>query len=739
MSLNLTDNAMTLLKKRYLQTDEEGNAIETPEQLFWRVANAIAEAEKKEERKEWAKKYYSLMTSLAFLPNSPTLMNAGTPLGQLAACYVLPVPDSIEGIYGAVAKAAMIHKSGGGTGFSFSSLRQAGAYVKGTGKFSSGPLPFIKVFDEATNAIKQGGKRKGANMGLLRVDHPDIEKFIVAKNKEGEYSNFNFSVGITREFMRAFANGEDYALVEPHTGKTVRKLNARAVFEKIVYQAWKNGEPGVIFLDNINAANPTPQLGNIEATNPCGEQPLLPNECCNLGSVNLVKHVKVDSGEIDFEKLAETVRLAVRFLDNVITVNKYPLPEIKEQTLKTRKIGLGVMGFADMLTMLGVPYSAPKAQEIAEEVMGFINRTAHQASVDLAAERGVFPAWEGSLWQEKGIKRRNATVTTIAPTGSISMLAGVSSGIEPIFGLTTISKRVDQEFIEINSAFERVARARGFWRDSLPQEILDNGGSCRGIKGVPKDVEQVFEISAEIDPEVHVRMQAAFQRHTENAVSKTVNLPNSATVEDVKKIYLLAYELGLKGTTVYRDGSRQSQVLNTSASKKVEAVAAVPKNIKPRPRGKRLFGVTTSWKTGCGSMFITTNKDEHGIAEVFARTGKRGGCPSQSIAIGRLASIALRSGVDPKEIIDQLRGIRCPSCLRANGKSEVLSCPDAIGRELEYALQQEEINKEIAVAAEPVKNVGNTDYDECPECGLRTLQPDGGCVVCTNCGYSKCG
>lgn len=775
--INLTENAKVVLEKRYLIKDENGKVIETPEGLMERVARAVAKAESKypgADTEKWAEKFYDIMAELKFLPNSPTLMNAGRELGQLSACFVLPVEDSMEGIFDSIKYAALIHKSGGGTGFSFSRLRPKGATVKSTGGVASGPISFMKVFNAATEAVKQGGTRRGANMGILRVDHPDILDFIRCKENDKEITNFNISVAITDKFMEALKNDESYDLVDPHTKKPAGKLKAREVFDFIVDMAWKNGEPGIIFIDRMNKYNPTPEAGEIESTNPCGEQPLLPFESCNLGSINLLKFVK-KSGEkttIDYEDLKDTVHKAVRFLDDVIDVNVYPLKEIEEMTLSNRKIGLGVMGFADMLIALGIPYNSDDALKIAEDVMSFIDKESKDASCELAEERGVFPNWDKSIYKEKGIKLRNATTTTIAPTGTISIIAGVSSGIEPIFALAFERHVLDnQRLVEIHPMLEQVLKERGLYSEELMEKILEQG-TLQGIKEVPEDIKRVFVTAHDISPEWHIKMQAAFQKYTDNAVSKTVNFPQNATREDVKNVYLMAYELGCKGVTIYRDKSREEQVLNKGAKieKKVkeEQTASqegtnIDDKIKPRPRPNVTYGSTEKVKIGCGNLYITVNSDENGICEVFTNLGRAGGCPSQSEATSRLISMALRAGIDVKAIVEQLKGIRCHSTLRqmaTNKDIKVLSCPDAIGRALERSMGKTivvngnsdvneadikryvDINNEELERAnkkKPDMNPGknNSNGALCPECGYE-LEHEGGCVICRSCGYSKC-
>lgn len=752
MRMNINKNAQTVLEQRYLVKDEMGNPEETVEQLFHRVASAIASADGLYDEKADCSKteaiFYNMMTELEFLPNSPTLMNAGRDLGQLSACFVLPIEDSMESIFEAIKQAALIHKSGGGTGFSFSNLRQEGSAVNSTGGVASGPVSFLRVFNMATEAIKQGGSRRGANMGILRIDHPDILKFINCKADNRDITNFNLSVGITEEFMKAAEEGRDYPLMDPHTGKVVKTLNAAEMFEKIVDAAWKNGEPGIIFLDRLNRDNVVPEQGRIEATNPCGEQPLLPHESCNLGSINLTKMVSSEGGraELDWDKLRTTVKHAVHFLDNVIDVNKYPLKEIAQTTKRTRKIGLGVMGWADCLLMMGIPYNTDEAVLLGEKVMAFISQQGRKASQDLAEKRGAFPLFDKSvLPQDK--PQRNATITTIAPTGTLSIIGGCSSGIEPIFAYVFIRNIMDgTEMIEINPVLKRMLEKRGLYSEHLMRRIAEEG-TISHIEEIPEDIRRVFVSTHDISPEYHVRMQAAFQRATDNAVSKTVNFSRQASREDVAKVYSLAFSLGCKGLTIYRDGSRDEQVLNIGKVQKTgEPGEQSERQIVPRPRPDVAAGVTEKVKIGCGNLYITVNYDDQGICEIFTNTGKAGGCPSQSEATARLASIALRSGIDVHTIVEQLRGIRCPSTIRQHGL-KCTSCPDAIARviEQEHEKQVKLGNWSGSLAAgKPKKSKVSplTEEEEeeavCPECGQR-LEHESGCVICRMCGYSKCG
>ena len=756
----LTQNAMTVLKKRYLQKDPQGNVVETPEELFRRVAKNIAQADRfyhpEIDLPPIEDEFYSLMASLDFLPNSPTLMNAGRELQQLSACFVLPVGDSMDEIFDAVKQMALIQKSGGGTGFSFSRIRPRNDVVGSTQGVSSGPVSFMSVFDAATETIKQGGTRRGANMGILRVDHPDILDFIQCKEGDHHFNNFNISVAATNEFMEAVERDKEYTLRNPRTNEVIRPLNARGVFEKMVYYAWKNGDPGIIFIDRINEDNPTPQVGGIESTNPCGEQPLLPYESCNLGSINLSNMVR--NGAIDWERLGSATERAVHFLDNVIEMNRYTLPQIEAMTKANRKIGLGVMGFADLLILLGIPYNSPKALEIGGKVMAFIQKKAREASRELALKRGSFPNFEGSTLKGRWDAMRNATVTTIAPAGTISIIAGTSSGIEPIFALAFIRHVLEgKELLEINPYFETLAKQEGFYSEELMRKIA-HSGNTQNIKEVPENIRKLFVTAHDITPEDHIRMQATFQKYTDNAVSKTVNFPHEAAVDDVAKVYKLAYELGCKGVTIYRDRSRTKQVLYKGMVSPGEDRLKEEEELregerKPKARQDVIHGSTRKVRTGCGNLYVTVNEDEEGkLFEIFNQIGKAGGCAaSQSEAIGRLVSLAFRSGIEPEDIIRQLKGISCHTPVWYR-EGKILSCSDAVAKAIEWHLQEKgrktkiEPEIRIPVPKHPSKEEGGFFHRSlglifqrgaCPECGGPLIFEEG-CVKCF-CGYSDCG
>ena len=739
--LQLTDNSRKVLERRYLKRDPDGRVTETPADMFRRVASNIAQAEIRygataEQVAAVEQQFYDVMADLEFLPNSPTLMNAGREFQQLSACFVLPIEDSMESIFEAVKNTAMIHKSGGGTGFSFSRLRPAEDIVNSTKGVSSGPVSFMGVFDAATEAIKQGGTRRGANMAVLRVDHPDILSFIEAKRDLSRLQNFNISVGVTEEFIRAAREGRDYDLINPRTGKPVGRLNAKEVFERIVQSAWEGGDPGLLFLDRINAQNPTPHLGEIESTNPCGEQPLLPYESCNLGSINLAKMAQgpLLQAEIDWEKLARTVHLAVRFLDNVIDMNRLPLPQIEEMTRGNRKIGLGVMGFADLLIMMGIPYDSQEAAGVAETTMGFIQEEARKASQELARERGVFPNWKGSVYDdpERPLELRNATLTTVAPTGTISIIAGTSSGIEPLFAVAfTRTVMEGTQLVELNPLFEQVARDGGFYTPELARELAARG-SLHDIHGIPDSIKRVFATAHDVTPEWHVRIQAAFQKYTDNAVSKTVNFPNEATVDEVAWVYGLAYDLGCKGITIYRDGCRENQVLTTGKTYQAkEKPTALDR--EPRERPTEVHGITRAMNTGCGKLYITVNRDDRGPFEVFGNMGKAGGCASsQTEALARLVSLCFRTGISVEHIIKQLKGISCHLPSWEPGGGRILSCADAFAQAMEHALLKDRAQLAIDFNGSSFGHAG-----ACPECGGHLVAEEG-CKKCHNCGYSQC-
>jgi ribonucleoside-diphosphate reductase alpha chain len=730
----LSENALTVLERRYLKRDQEGRVLESPEEMFRRVARTIASAETNLETgvdpAALEEEFYRLMTTLEFMPNSPTLMNAGRELGQLSACFVLPVGDSMDSIFEAIKQTALIHKSGGGTGFSFSRIRPANDVVLSTKGVSSGPLSFMKVFDAATETIKQGGTRRGANMGILRVDHPDIMDFIMSKRDQDVLTNFNISVGLTEDFMEAVEKDGDYDIINPRNGDVLKGMPARKVFDHIVDLAWTNGEPGIIFLDRLNRDNPTPHVGEVEATNPCGEQPLLPYESCNLGSINL--NLMVDEGRVDWDRLRTTVRLATRFLDNVIEVNNYPINQIAEMTRANRKIGLGVMGWADLLITLGIPYNSEEAIELGTEMMQFITDASREASRDLAAERGPFPNFEGSVYDGDNGHHpiRNATCTTIAPTGTISIISSTSSGIEPLFAVSFVRQVLDNDIlVEVHPIFEKIAQDRGFYSKELMKKIAEKG-TIKDMTEIPEDVRRLFVTAHDISPEDHIRMQAAFQNHTDNAVSKTVNFCNSATKEDVSTVYRLAYRLDCKGVTIYRDGSRANQVLSVDKKEK-EAEKPLPveshKSSRKRERPRALAGATYQMETGCGHLYVTINEDEGGLFELFTTMGKAGGCASsQCEALGRLISMSWRTGVQARQTVKQLIGITChkPSGF---GENRITSCADAVAQAIQMHMLTE-----------------GEDFDRhdhgsgaCPDCG-GPVEHEGGCCVCHACGYSEC-
>jgi len=751
-TIELSDNARTILERRYLKRD--GNkVIERPEDMFLRVAKTIAAVDQDlygcdaNSAEELTRQFYDLFADKKFMPNSPTLMGAGRELGQLSACFVLPIEDSMGGIFDTLKAAALIHQSGGGTGFSFSRLRPKDDVVSSTGGLASGPLSFIRVYNAATEAVKQGGTRRGANMGVLRVDHPDILEFLESKKTEGEIANFNLSVAITDSFMQAVAAGKSYGLVNPRSKKVVKTLDAREVFRKIAGMAWSNGEPGLIFIDKMNADNPTPAIGMIESTNPCGEQPLLPYESCNLGSINLGAFVSVNEdgkAAVDYRSLAETVHQAVHFLDNVIDASKFPMPEIERVTKSNRKIGLGVMGFADLLVRLGIPYDSDQAVQVAGEVMRFIRSEGVKESQRLAELRGPFPNFTGSIFDQPGQKpMRNATITTVAPTGTISSIAGCSSGIEPYFALAYERHVLAGEtLIEIVPLLAECLSQDGLNQEEILKQVALTG-SLRDNADVPGALADLFKTSLEIPPKRHLAVQAAFQQHTDNAVSKTINLPNETTVDQVEDILMQSYQSGCKGITVYRDGSRAEQVLSVGIGKGgtqeeagTDAGKSADNATHPRSRPDVLTGTTQKFKIGCGNLYVTVNSDELGITEVFTNTGRAGGCASQSEATSRLISIALRSGVAKDAIVEQIRGIRCPACIRRDGVN-VTSCPDAIARALQSVAKASAAVRAGQNEQAAAQNAAQ-QYGQCPECGEPMIM-ESGCHICKSCGYSKCG
>ncbi|MBI2405487.1 vitamin B12-dependent ribonucleotide reductase [Candidatus Microgenomates bacterium] len=762
-----TEQALRVLGERYLLKDEKGQVIETPEEMCWRVAWEMASSEvlwgkTRREVEEYARQYYLMLANHWFLPNSPTLMNAGVGnMLQYSACFVLPVDDSMEGIFDSLKYQAIIHKSGGGTGFAFSRLRPRGAFVRGSQGVASGPVSFMRIFDAATNEVKQGGKRRGANMGILRVDHPDVLEFIHCK-EEGGVTNFNISVAVTNKFWEAYEKDEEYELVAPQTGEVVGKLRARDVFEQICEGAWRTGDPGMVFIDRINegTANPVPSIGPIESTNPCGEQPLYPYDSCNLGSIFLTYFVKEEEGRkvVDWEKLREVTRLATRFLDSVIEMNPYPIPQIRQTSLAIRRIGLGVGGWADMLIELGVPYDSEDALSLGEQVMRVIQEESVNESQQLARERGSFPLWPASIYKDEA-PRRNSTVTTIAPTGTISIIAGSSSGIEPLFAVAyqhiVRDKHLDRRLVFVNPYFEKVARERGFYTEELMQEVGQHG-TVREIEEIPHGLRAVFGTAHEIGPEWHIRHQAVFQKYTENAVSKTINLRNEATIEDIKKAYLSAWETGCKGITVFRDGSKGEQVLNLGTAdptkKQPEATVA--------PRPLKVAGATYRMRTPVGSAFITVNEDENGQPlEVFLNVGKAGSdVTGMAEALGRLISTSLRfrGNLSARERVEaiarQLSGIGGSRSI-GYGPDRVRSVPDAIAKALALHLnlklngngvhvEEREEKQEVETTVEVVVNdppqEENTAFDLCPTCGATALAFEEGCAKCYECGYSEC-
>jgi ribonucleoside-diphosphate reductase alpha chain len=746
-----------LLKRRYLRKDAGGQVTETPDQMYLRVATAVAGADLRygvssDEVRRRAGLWRELMAAGKFLPNTPTLVNAGRPNGQLSACFVLPVGDSITEIFAALGHMATIQKAGGGTGFAFDELRPSGDLVASSGGTTTGPIVFMGVFDVATGGIQQGSHRRGANIGLMKISHPDIALFINAKRNAHSLTNFNLSVKVDDAFMQKLVHDRGVAHIVQNPRdkkqyvipKTVHLSSYRLpdlrpvetstddcytvgdIWDMIVRNAHATGEPGVCYIDRINEDNPTPHLGTIHATNPCGEQPLLDYESCNLGSLNVSRFVRPDHSDVDWPQLGQTIGHAVRFLDNVIDANHWPLPQVQQVSCGNRKIGLGVMGFADTLILRGMRYDSEEALDFGRRLGEFLREHAHRASRELAEEKGCFPNWEGSVWQtEHNRPMRNATCTTIAPTGSISIIARCSSGIEPIFRYAYKRRALDgSEFIQLHPLLERLGTEQGWLTDRVSAE-LRAGVDPKRMAQIPGDLREVLVTAHEVAPPWHVSMQAALQAHIDNAVSKTVNLPSNATIEDVDRIFRLAYDRRCKGITVYRDNSRPEQVL--SAVPGPEQRGEVQSG--PRPRPRVTTGTTSKFRMGCGTLFVTVNKDETGICEVFANLGKAGGCPSQSEATCRAVSAALRSGVDPTVMIDQLSGIRCLSAAvarKTNKEIDVLSCPDAIARAMKEALGAADVE-----SASPFRQI-------CEECGW-PLRREANCAVCDYCGDTKCG
>lgn len=774
--MELSANARAVLERRYLRK-ENGKTVETPEDMLRRVAQYVAGIEKaafdtsEAEIRELAGAFYAVLDEKKFMPNSPTLMNAGREMGQLSACFVLPIDDSMESIFESLKVAALIHKSGGGTGFSFSRLRPKNDMVGSTGGVASGPLSFLRVYNASTEAVKQGGTRRGANMGILRIDHPDIMEFIQAKQVSGELANFNLSVALTDAFMEALEKGESYYLVNPHTKQPTGKLPAREVFEQIVVSAWQSGEPGVVFIDRLNEANPTPQVGAIESTNPCGEQPLLPYESCNLGSLNLALMVKRDSGGkymVDWDELKRVVHLAIRFLDNVIEVNRYPLARIDEVTKSNRKIGLGVMGWADLLFKLEIPYNSDAAIKLAESIMQAIDSESKEASVILAKVRGTFPNFKDSIYDKKGgFKVRNATTTTIAPTGTISIICDTSGGIEPLFSLAFVREIMDKDrLIEVNGTFERIAREEGFYSKELIDRIASHEHMDE-IEDIPEKWRRIFVTAHDIEPEWHVRMQAAFQKYTDNAVSKTINFPKEATPDQVAEVYRLAYKLGCKGLTVYRDGSIENQPMQKGLDKKAgnEEPQAEASHLSrgewgkilPIKRPRSLTGITDSRQTPEGNLYLTMNFHEGQPFELFAQIGKAGSDISAfTEAIARLISLAFRCGIEPEAVADELIGIGGSRTV-GFGPNRVRSVPDAIGQfiigqlrkqeddqasaaesQLELELKENGMGLDNQLPEKKRNGNGKIRYNLCPVCGMHTFGFIEGCAKCMACGHSEC-
>ena len=767
--IDLNENAQIVLEKRYLKRDSDGNVIETPSQMFLRVAKAIAKPETlygdSNEEEYWTKQFYQMMANLEFIPNSPTLMNAGINLedgsgtGTLSACFVMELEDSMNGIMTTAKEMAMVQKFGGGTGFSLSKIRPKNAPIKTTHGKACGPINVLKHLSSVSKLVTQGGKRDGANMAVMNIHHPDINEFIECKTTEGEIHNFNISVGATHEFMTAVKENKNYSIKDPQTGELIKEQNAGEIFDQIIEGAWKNGEPGVVFVDWVNHKNPTPHIGEMTATNPCGEQPLLPYESCNLGSINLDKFVTDNNStkELDWSRLGKVARTSARFLDNVIDANSYSVDKIKKMTRSTRKTGLGVMGFADLLIDLNIAYDSEEGLNLGKKIMRFIKDEADSTSIKLADERGVFPAYPGSIYDsDDQPKMRNACRLTVAPTGTISMIAGCSSGIEPLFALCYHKHNIlgGESLLYVDEKFEALAKEQNFYSEEL-MEYLANGGSLQERDDVPESAKKLFVTAGDISPEMHVRMQGVFQESVDAAISKTINFPNSATKEDVRKAYILAWELGCKGITVYRSGSREKEVLTvgedkSSGNDQESDKVSIDFSLVERQRPSVITGVTERIRTSQGNLFVTVNYDENEKPfEVFATLGKAGSTESAHLeAISRLVTMSLRAGVGPNEIIGHLRGITDDPIWDAG--TLVRSAPDAVALVLSRHLTLSgEENSKFSIESEIqpqlfVKPLNETvdqltsNNQSCPECNIGTLIPQEGCMKCVSCGYNKC-
>ena len=771
--MDLTENSRIVLEKRYLRKNSDGEIIETPEKMFERVASAIAEPENlygdTGDFSYWQGRFYEIMHTLEFVPNSPTIMNAGTGAGTLSACFVMGLDDSMEDIMTTAKETAMVQKYGGGTGFALSKIRPKGNPISTTHGQACGPVSVLRHLSSVSTLVTQGGKRDGANMAVMDVHHPDILEFIECKQEEGQIHNFNISVGVSDEFMNAVKNGTSYELRDPESGEVVDKIEASLVFDKVIEGAWRNGEPGVIFLDKVNADNPTLNIGKMTATNPCGEQPLLPYESCNLGSINLTKFVIEDSDvkSLDWDRLKEVVHVSTRFLDNVIDANVYSVDKIENMTKSTRKIGLGVMGFADMLVQLNVPYDSEEGLSLGRKLMKFIRSESDEMSKTLASERGVFPAFEGSKYDSTdGFEVRNACRLTVAPTGTISMIAGCSSGIEPLFALCYHKHNIlgGESLLYVDKGFEKVAKEGGFYSQELLNYLAD-GGSLQERDDVPDWAKRLFVTSSDISPEMHVRMQAVFQERVDSAISKTINFPNSASDDDVRSAYLLAWELSCKGITVYRAGSRDAEVLtagkekDSSEENNVESTDNT--NLKSemlteRQRPKVLSGVTERVRTAHGNLFVTINYNEEGKPfEVFASLGKAGSTESAQLeAITRLTTMSLRAGVEPSQIIQHLQGITDEPIWDKG--SLVRSTPDAVAQVLSrHLLKNNSIDVNTSSDVEQLGLFAGDSTEEvikesesseevlvkklaCPDCSIGVLVHQEGCLRCADCGYNKC-